>query len=128
MPGSPNKHHAQLSNARTPVNPQSPWAGLGSAEMHTTMMQTSNIGSNSMRGMAPMLTQTSPLMSMTNISGKNESPNSNPESYEFDASFMQDLVNRAGLSFGNDQNLPLYVDAGLPPSTNNLSLLLCCLL
>jgi len=75
-----------------------------------------------------MLTQTSPLMSMTNISGKNESPNSNPESYEFDASFMQDLVNRAGLSFGNDQNLPLYVDAGLPPSTNNLSLLLCCLL
>jgi hypothetical protein len=58
-------------------------------------------------GMAPMLTQTSPLMSMTNISGKNESPSSNPESYEFDATFMQDLVNRAGLSFGNDQNLPL---------------------
>jgi len=71
------------------------------------MMQASNIGSNSMRGMAPMLTQTSPLMGMSNISGKNESPNSNPESYEFDASFMQDLVNRAGLSFGNDQNLPL---------------------
>jgi len=107
MPGSPNKHHAQLSNARTPVNPQSPWVGLGSAEMHATMMQASNIGSNSMRGMAPMLTQTSPLMGMSNISGKNESPNSNPESYEFDASFMQDLVNRAGLSFGNDQNLPL---------------------
>jgi hypothetical protein len=54
-----------------------------------------------------MLTQTSPLMSMTNISGKNESPSSNPESYEFDATFMQDLVTRAGLSFGNDQNLPL---------------------
>lgn len=58
-------------------------------------------------GMTPMLTQTSPLMSMSVLSGKNESPNSNPENYEFDATFMQDLVNRAGLSFDNDQNLPL---------------------
>ena len=103
MPGSPNKTHAQLPQNRTPIGTQSPWAGLAHPDMPTPAMHTMGHPT----GMAPMLTQTSPLMSMTNISGKNESPSSNPESYEFDATFMQDLVNRAGLSFGNDQNLPL---------------------
>jgi hypothetical protein len=102
MPGSPNKTHAQLPHNRTPIGTQSPWAGLAHPDMPTPMHTMGHA-----TGMAPMLTQTSPLMSMTNISGKNESPSSNPESYEFDATFMQDLVNRAGLSFGNDQNLPL---------------------
>lgn len=104
MPGSPNKTHIQLPQHRTSIGAQSPWAALA----HTDLPMSSTMSAAGYNtGMTPMLTQTSPLMSMSVLSGKNESPNSNPENYEFDATFMQDLVNRAGLSFDNDQNLPL---------------------
>jgi hypothetical protein len=64
-------------------------------------------GFGGLAGFTPAMQQTSPIANLTAMSGKNESPNSNPESYEFDASFMQDLVSRAGLSFGDEQTLPL---------------------
>lgn len=39
--------------------------------------------------------------------GKNESPGSNPESYEYDWNFAQELLNRAGMPMEENSQLPL---------------------
>jgi hypothetical protein len=41
--------------------------------------------------------------------GRNESPQSNPESYEYDWSFAQELLNRAGMPLEENNQLPLLV-------------------
>lgn len=39
--------------------------------------------------------------------GRNESPQSNPESYEYDWNFAQELLNRAGMPLEENNQLPL---------------------
>lgn len=41
--------------------------------------------------------------------GKTESPGSNPESYDYDWNFAQELLHRAGMPMEENSQLPLYV-------------------
>lgn len=46
--------------------------------------------------------------------GKNESPGSNPESYDYDWNFAQELLHRAGMPMEENSQLPLYVSRDRP--------------
>ena len=109
VPGSPNKAHMSFGNPglrplTSMSNSQATNANIGgTALMQSTLMSNS--------GMAPSGgQQPSPGNSLPgSLGGKNESPSSNPESYEYDWNFAQDLLNRAGMPLEENSQLPLYV-------------------
>lgn len=110
VPGSPNKAHMSFGNAglrplTSMSNSQAANANAGgsSSIMQSTLMPNS--------GLAPTGgQQPSPGNSLPgSLGGKNESPSSNPESYEYDWNFAQDLLNRAGMPLEENSQLPLYV-------------------
>jgi hypothetical protein len=91
-------------------NPKANNAGGPSSIMQSTLMPNSGLaGPNA--GLAPASgQQPSPGNSLHgSLGGKNESPGSNPESYEYDWNFAQDLLNRAGMPLEENSQLPLCV-------------------
>lgn len=107
VPGSPNKQHAPLpsSSSERPSQPAYPPNAAGQTP-NTAMLH------HSLTGLSPVMSQTSPGMLINSaLSQKHESPSSNPEHFEYDFSFAQELINRAneaGINLGQDQQqLPL---------------------
>lgn len=102
VPTSPNRLHANLP---LPESRQGPFPSPSTNTQSSTMLH------QGMPGISPVLAHTSPGMLINNaLSQKHESPGSNPEAYEYDFSFAQELINRAneaGINLGQDQQMPL---------------------
>jgi hypothetical protein len=93
VPGSPNKGHMPI--------------GSSGLRPLTAMAQSSLMPNSGL----PPTNQTSPGNSLQGAlsGGKNESPSSNPESYDYDWNFAQELLHRAGMPMEENSQLPLYV-------------------
>ncbi|KAJ9102354.1 hypothetical protein QFC21_002754 [Naganishia friedmannii] len=99
MPGSPNKFHMPIgSSGLRPLStiPKPAYGNNGPTNatsiLHSTLMPNAGLA-------PPSVQQPSPGNSLSGTlgTGRNESPQSNPESYEYDWNFAQELLNRADI-------------------------------
>ncbi|KAJ9092612.1 hypothetical protein QFC19_008650 [Naganishia cerealis] len=112
MPGSPNKSHMPIgSSGLRPLSTMSkPAFGNNGANTSTSILHSTLMPN---AGLAPLGgQQASPGNSLpgTLAGGRNESPQSNPESYEYDWNFAQELLNRAGMPLEENTQLPLFLN------------------
>ncbi len=117
MPGSPTKLHQELvppsSASRLQPIGQSP---RGNNQFAVPAFSPSQIFSHAMlghsvTGMPSAITHPSPNM-LGSQTGKEESPQSATDGFgDFDFNYAQELMSKAGITIGDDQQLPLWVPA-----------------